>query len=88
MALLTARTEALGLTEAGTARRLVDILKRYHLPYTVDASADELLPYIGHDKKKRGSHMTLIILNRIGSCRLLPVELADLSTYITGGTPS
>ena len=88
MALLTARTEALGLTEAGTARRLVDILKRYHLPYTVDASADDLLPYIGHDKKKRGSHMTLIILNRIGSCRLLPVELADLSTYITGGTPS
>lgn len=88
MALLTARTEELGLTEPGTARRLTAILKRYHLPYTVDASAADLLPYIGHDKKKRGSHMTLIILNRIGSCRLLPVELADIPTYITGGSPS
>ena len=85
MAMLTARTEELGLTEKGTSQRLEAVLKKYHLPCRVDAAAADLLPFIGHDKKKRGSRMTLIILDRIGSCRLLPVETADLPTYVRGG---
>lgn len=82
MAMLTCRTEAMGLTQIGTAERIIRLLKRYSLPAAVRASASDLLPYIGHDKKKRGSRLTFIILKKIGVCELLPVAGEDIPHYI------
>ena len=70
MAMLTGVTEHMGLTEAGTTERLCKVLRRYGLPTDVQASADDLLRYIGNDKKKRGNRMTLIILKAIGQSDL------------------
>lgn len=82
MAMLTGVTEQMGLTEAGTTARLCRVLDKYGLPTDVQASADDLLRYIGHDKKKRGNCMTLIILKRIGQSELLPVMDEELPKYI------
>ena len=50
MSMLTGVTEAMGLTKAGTTARLRKVLEQYGLPIDVDASAEELIPYISNDK--------------------------------------
>ena len=85
MAVLTAQTEKMGLTRAGTAQRICQVLQKFDLPVTLDAPVESLLKYIGHDKKKRGKNVTLIILDDIGAGRLLPVAAADLPSYIVKG---
>ena len=82
MSMLTGVTEAMGLTKEGTTARLRKLLIRYGLPVDVDASAEDLIPYISNDKKMRGNHMTLIILKEIGKGRLLPLEAEELPKYI------
>ena len=82
MAMITAVTEKMGLTEKGTSARLNKVLEQYGLPTDVQASADDLLRYIGKDKKKRGNHMTLIILKKIGESELLPIMAEDLPNYV------
>ena len=79
--MLTGVTEAMGLTKAGTTARLRKVLEQYGLPTDVDASAEDLIPYISNDKKMRGNHMTLIILKEIGKGRLLPLAAEDLPKY-------
>ena len=85
MMLLTAQTETLGLTEKGTAERIRKVLQKFHLPIRVEASEEELLKYMGHDKKKRGDDITFIILECIGKGKLFPVLGSDISTYISKG---
>ena len=82
MSMLTGVTEAIGLTKAGTTARLRKVLEQYGLPIDVDASAEELIPYISNDKKMRGNHITLVIIEEIGKARLLPLAAEDLPKYI------
>jgi 3-dehydroquinate synthase len=82
MAMLTAVTEEKGLTEAGTTARLDAVLQQYKLPVTVSAAPQQLLPYISHDKKKRGHRLTLVIMNAIGKSELLPIESEDIPDYV------
>lgn len=85
MAMLTERTEALGLTAAGTGRRLRQVLQQYGLPVTVDVSRDELLQRVGHDKKKSGNQLTLIILESLGKGRLFPIPYESCADYVKEG---
>lgn len=79
---LTLRTEKLGLTEAGTADRLAQVLKKYSLPLQVEAPRQKLLEVMGRDKKKQGQSITLIILDRIGSGRLQKIDWHELPEYL------
>lgn len=88
MSMLTGVTEAMGLTKAGTTARLRKVLEQYGLPTDVDASAEDLIPYISNDKKMRGNHMTLIILKEIGKGRLLPLAAEDLRNTSERRTPN
>lgn len=74
MVMLTRRTERMGLTEKGTAARIEETLRRIGLPTEVPASAEDLLPHIAHDKKKRGRGITFIVLDAIGKSRLVRAE--------------
>ncbi|MCH4166488.1 MAG: 3-dehydroquinate synthase [Megasphaera sp.] len=82
MAMLTAVTEQKGLTAAGTTQRLDAVLQRYGLPVTVNAAMPQLLPYIAHDKKKRGNRLTLVIIPAIGTSELLSIEGDAIPDYI------
>jgi 3-dehydroquinate synthase len=86
MSLLTERTEALGLTKKGTTVRIRQVLEKFSLPVSVDAPAVELLKYIGQDKKKRGNDITLVVLDAIGTGRLLPVAGSQIPVYVRKGS--
>ena len=79
---LTLRTEAMGITEQGTAARLAALLKKYSLPLTADAPRQELLQVMGRDKKKQGSSITLVILEKIGSGKLQKIDWQQLPEYL------
>jgi len=82
MVLLTRRSEKLGLTESGTADRIAALLQKFQLPVTVDMRQEDFLQAIALDKKKRGSHLTLILLKNIGESFLKKVEFSELTQYL------
>ena len=72
----------MGLTEKGTASRLIRVLRKLSLPTSIGVPAEELIPQIMHDKKRRGKKITLVVLKKIGACELLPISTDDLSRYV------
>lgn len=77
MVMLTRQTERLGLTKTGTADRIAKVLEALHLPTDCPATAEELLPHIAHDKKRRGHSIQFIVLDTIGTSRLVKAEGED-----------
>lgn len=61
---------------------LVEMLKIYELPYEDDITADEILSGILNDKKKRGSKITLAIVNEIGKCELVTADAQEITRYL------
>ena len=82
MVLLTRQSEELGLTERGTADRIAALLQKFQLPIAVDMRRDDFLQAIALDKKKRGSHLTLILLKEIGDSFLQNVAFHELTRYL------
>ncbi|MBO6039301.1 MAG: 3-dehydroquinate synthase [Acidaminococcaceae bacterium] len=82
MALLTRRSEELGLTEQGTTDRIAALLKKFQLPVNVQMSRDDFLKAIVLDKKKRGSHLTLVLVKKIGESFLQKVDFSELPRYL------
>ena len=78
----TFRSEKLGLTESGVADRIAALLQKFHLPVTVDMQQEDFLQAIALDKKKRGSHLTLILVKNIGESFLQKVEFRELTQYL------
>ena len=85
MCLLSEQTEKLGLTEKGSTRRLIDVLHTLSLPTSIGVAADELIPQIMHDKKRRGKEITLVVMDAIGKSSLLKVATDELGKYIVTG---
>lgn len=79
---LTKRSEALGLTEAGTAEKISAVLHKYGLPTEVDAPGEQLLEVMARDKKKSGEYITLIILEKTGKGRLHRINWQQLPEFM------
>ncbi len=58
--------------------RLIPVLKKYDLPTEIPFSAEQLLPYLIHDKKKTAKGIATVLSDVIGTYRfetLLPQEI-------------
>ena len=84
MVLLTQQSEKLGLTEYGTADRIAALLQKFQLPVNVQMRQDDFLRAIALDKKKRGSSLTLILLQKIGESFLQKVAFDNLPVFLPG----
>ena len=71
MAVITRLSEGRGMTEAGTSARLDALLEALCLPRALpDLPEDALIAAMGMDKKSAGSALRVIVLDRIGACRI------------------
>ena len=64
---VTLISEKLGLTPSGSAKKIVECLKKYDLPH--DIATDVLkksVEFIGADKKNIGKQLNVIMLEEIG----------------------
>ena len=82
MVLLTSQAEKLGLTDPGTAAKIVALLQKFSLPVEITLSREEFIKTIALDKKKRGSQLTLVLIKDIGEGYLHTIESRDLSNYL------
>lgn len=77
MAEITRRSEQRGLTEAGTAARLIRLLDAIGLPTEIPAiPRRELLQAIRRDKKASADRLRAVLLEGIGRCRIEAVDEA------------
>lgn len=68
MAMMTDLCEKLGICPSGTKNRLIDVLQKFDLPYSIDFTAKAISDAMVMDKKRRGDEITLILAEKIGNC--------------------
>lgn len=83
MYIITKRSEALGISEAGSADALKKLLIKYKLPYNI-ASLDTalLLDAIALDKKNDKDNINVILLNKIGAAFINKINRDSMKDYI------
>lgn len=71
MSVMTHLTESRGMTAPGTADRLDALLDQLSMGRNLpDIPEDQLIAAMGMDKKSAGKALRVIVLDRIGSCRI------------------
>lgn len=85
MAHITRASEAIGLTEAGTAKRLESLLEKLHLPAASDVSVQHLIPWMQRDKKAASGSMDLILIRNIGEGFIHRVAMNELENFFIKG---
>jgi len=71
MSVMTRLTENRGMTAPGTAQRLDALLSALEMPMQLPSIPEnDLLSAMGMDKKAAGKALRVIVLDRIGSCRI------------------
>ncbi len=86
MAIITAASEAAGLTKEGTAARMTEILtEKGYLTNYDDAGFDELSHIAASDKKASGDSISIVYIPELGSAKTLEVKLAKLADFLKKG---
>jgi 3-dehydroquinate synthase len=78
MLYITRIATQLGITQAGCIAQIEHILKKYKFTLSCGYSAEQLYEAALSDKKRQGDFITLILPERIGSCRL---EYVDINLF-------
>lgn len=76
---------AAGLCEQGVPAHMEAMLKSYHLPTECPFGAEALARVALSDKKRKGSSITLVLPERVGSSRLHTVPADTLTDFFAGG---
>ena len=76
--------ERLGITEAGTYKRIKDLLSALGLPYATDTPLTEIAEGIRSDKKRLDGKLTLVLLKKIGEGMLKQIKEDEIPLYIGG----
>ena len=79
--------EAVGIgmfyaSEGEAKKRIEKLLLRFGLPIDDPFKSEELLGVLAHDKKKRGSEITLCLVEEIGKSRLVATSLEEIEQRI------
>ncbi len=86
---LTNATEKMGLTQAGTAAQLRNLLEQYCLPTNILCKDEEfmesLLSAIAVDKKNLHKKLNLVVLEQIGASFIHRIEPQTMREYLRGG---
>ena len=58
--------------------RVRAVLEKYSLPCKITQTADELIPFIMHDKKKSSSQITVVLSDEAGTFRFEKMTVDDI----------
>ena len=86
MVLITAASEAAGLTEQGTTARLKACLEKTGLPTETDIPLATLCELCLNDKKSRGTSIRLVLIRRIGEGFVHTLSWDALYDFLKGGS--
>ncbi len=86
MVMITRAGERFGITEKGTADRIISLLKVNDLPTEYDFDTDRLAGFAQSDKKRDGGIISLIIPEKIGKCIIKDEPVSRLKDYTKAGS--
>lgn len=83
MVAITENTEAMGITAEGTATAIKSLLQKYDLPVEMDKKTyPDLVKLAYNDKKSMGKSIKLIVLEEVGTAKIITVTKEDLHKYL------
>ena len=85
LAIIARAAEKLGWTDEPVADRIAACLAKNGLPSGTDYSAEDLAAAALRDKKRSGSHITIVIPKKIGVCELKKIPVTELLPIIAAG---
>lgn len=80
MCLLTKRTEDMGITEKGTADRLMQVLHKLALPTAIGLPAKDVISSV-RKNAKRGK-ISLPVLQKTGKAEMRTIDISEIKEYI------
>ncbi|MCR5845882.1 MAG: 3-dehydroquinate synthase [bacterium] len=72
----------LPMCSADVRARLEAVLERYGLPTRIPASAQQLMPYIAHDKKRTEAGIHTVLVDEIGTFRFELMSAKDIERIL------
>lgn len=84
MVAITKAAERAGLTQSGTADRLINLLERSHLPVCDPTPLQTIAEAAGVDKKAVGKDIHLVLLKELGEAFVCPMPQADFYQFLNG----
>ena len=85
MSVISGASAAAGICSEECARKIAAGLRRFGLPVSMAFQREQILGYMLSDKKRRGSRLTLIVPESIGSCRTLDLPLEEVPQFLEPG---
>lgn len=76
---------ALGICAEDTAKAILDLLNTFGLPTSTADTADALYEAALSDKKRSGSTVNLIVIEKIGFCSIRPTGIEEVKQFIKAG---
>ena len=76
---------SLGLTDQGTATRIMWLLEKFGLPIFTHHSAEALANAALSDKKRAGDVVKLILPKAVGECAIVPTPVSQLESIMQAG---
>ncbi|MCM1284844.1 MAG: 3-dehydroquinate synthase [Acetobacter sp.] len=78
MVMISRAGEKAGITEAGTADRIIRLLEKNNMKTFDTHSVDEIISAMSADKKRTSSGIKFAMLKSIGESFIMPVEFSDI----------
>ena len=85
MCIVARAATADGYCSAAVRDRIIGAVNRFGLPTETDYDAQTLFHSALSDKKRSGSHVDLIVPFEIGDCRIIPMEISQIQSFIGAG---
>lgn len=83
MSQITRVAEMKKLTPVGTTEQLNKMIQKFHLPTTSDQwQSEQLYKALTHDKKARGGKINIILLESIGTAKIVRIPIEEMKSYL------
>lgn len=82
MAMISKSAFKMGNSDEDVTEKVIEILKKYDLPFKTEFKASELYEIMLVDKKCDSNFITLILPKKIGECEMVKVSKENLINYI------
>lgn len=79
MVMITRAGENLGITEKGTTDRLIKVLEKNDLKISDTHTDEEIICAMNGDKKRTGTGIKFVMINKIGSSFINPIKYEDIN---------
>ena len=79
MVMITRAGENLGITEKGTTDRLIKVIEKNDLKISDTHTDKEIISAMNGDKKRTGTGIKFVMINKIGSSFINPIKYEDIN---------